>query len=363
MNFFSKLALLPGDNKLLTDVNAAAVRLYDKLSGLDVKSLTISEYNKKYLGDYHNSLYSILQRYSYILAWSVAYQNVPLDEFVFIDYGGGTGILSLLAREFKIGTVIYSDIYDVSCKDAKVIAESIGNQADYYVRGDIDDVIRFLRTHSISCNAVASYDVIEHIYDIEGFLSKLHLLSDGSLSVLMSSAANNLNPRIRKSLMKSQREVEYKDRERKWGHKERDCLRAFLKVREEIIRKYAQDLTEKEIEHLARVTRGMIEADIKKCVNEYLKTGDFPQEPSHPTNTCDPYTGNWAEHLMDPYLLKDVLSKAGFKVAVFSGHYYGRRESDAKRLLASFLNLAIYIFKKQGIRIAPFLTIHGQRDV
>ena len=362
MEFMYNYARLPKDCELLMDINSAARRLFNKLKHLDIDSLDISDYNKRYLGNHLRNIHSTLQKYSYLLSWSVASANGPLSDFVFLDYGGGSGILSLLAKEFKMGTVIYNDIYDVSCKDSKTIGESIGNQADYYVHGDIDYVIRFLKTNSISCNAIASYDVIEHIYDIEGFLSKLHLLSDGALSVVMSSGANNLNPRIRKQLMKQHIQFEYNDREKKWGHKERDCLRAYLKVRKEMILKYAQNLTKNEVEHLARATRGMIESDIKKFVDEYLTKGRLPQEPIHPTNTCDPYTGNWQEHLMDPYHLKDILSRTGFKVEILSG-YYGQPKNVIKRSLGSFLNLGISIFKKQGIRIAPFFTIYGKRNV
>lgn len=41
---------------------------------------------------------------------------------VFVDYGAGTGIMSLLAREMGFGAVLYVDIYDVSCRDAELIA-------------------------------------------------------------------------------------------------------------------------------------------------------------------------------------------------------------------------------------------------
>ncbi|MBA7485996.1 hypothetical protein ES707_21548 [subsurface metagenome] len=63
----------------------------------------------------------------------------------FLDYGSGSGMLYLLAKQLGIGTVVYNDIYDVSCHDAKIIAKSIGNEADYYVQGNIDDVIIFFR--------------------------------------------------------------------------------------------------------------------------------------------------------------------------------------------------------------------------
>lgn len=360
MNFIYKFARLPKEPELLMNINSAANRLYEKLKGLDVTSLDISDYNRRYFGDYLKYVQNILQKYSYILAWSVASANCPLTEFVFLEYGGGSGVLSLLAKELKLGTVIYNDIYEVSCKDAKFIGESIGNQADYYVKGDIDDVICLLRKNSISCNAIASYDVIEHIYNIEDFLRKLHFISDKSMNVVMSSGANTFNPFIRRIEMKHQIECEYKDREKKWGHKERDCLTAYLKVREKLITKCAQNLTKEQVEKLARATRGMIESDIVKCTEEYIKTEQFPQEPNHPTNTCDPYTGNWAEHLMDIYHLRDILSKSGFHVEILSG-YFGYNENSLKsRLYSDFLNLIIYNFKEQGIRCAPFFTIYGK---
>ncbi len=358
MEFMYNYARLPEDRKLLIDINTAAGRLFNKLSCLDIDSLDISDYSKKYLGNHLRNIHSTLQKYSYVLSWSIASANCPLNEFVFIEYGGGSGILSLLAKELKINTVIYNDIYEISCKDAKIIGESIGNQADYYVHGDIDDVISFLKTNSISCNAIASYDVIEHIYDIETFLKKLNNLSDGPMSVVMSSGANMFNPLIKKSIMTVQREMEYRGANKEWGHKERDCLRAYSRVREEMILKYAPYLTKKEVEQLAKATRCMIESDIQDCIDEYLKTGVFPQEPCHPTNTCDPYTGNWCEHLMDIDYLKDILSKEGFKVEILSG-YYGRPENLIKRILATFLNVSIYISKKKGIRIAPFYTVYG----
>jgi hypothetical protein len=97
---------LPKDCKLLKDINLAASRLFNKLKYSDANSLCISDYNKRYLGEHLERMRYTLQKYSYILSWSVASTNVPLNKFVFLDYGGGIGILSLLAKEFKVGTVI-----------------------------------------------------------------------------------------------------------------------------------------------------------------------------------------------------------------------------------------------------------------
>lgn len=353
-------ARLPKNYKLLTDINSAAGRLYKKLKELDIVNLDISDYSKEYLRKHLINLHGTLRKYSYVLFWSLTSSTVSLNKFKLLDYGGGTGILSLLAKELKIGTVIYNDIYDVSCKDAKTFGQAIGNESDYYLQGDIDDIINFKKQNTVHINAIASYDVIEHIYDIGEFFEKLHLLSDQPLNVFLSSGANSLNPFKRKALMKQQIEIENKDRVKKHGYKKRDCLKAYLKVREEMIAKYNKELTNNEVKRLARVTRGMMGPDIYQCVDKYLKTNEFPLEPAHPTNTCDPYTGNWAEHLMDPYYLKEVLLQTGFEVEVLGG-YWSPTEKSIKNCLGKFLNIIIHLFKKQGIKAAPFYSIYGTR--
>ena len=78
MKFFPAGACLPKDKQILMDIDAAAVRLYAKLVDLNVSLLEISEYNKRYFGDYTiKSLRSALQKTSYLLAWSVANQLCP----------------------------------------------------------------------------------------------------------------------------------------------------------------------------------------------------------------------------------------------------------------------------------------------
>jgi len=360
MKFMFDYARLPKNQKLVRDIDFAANRLFNKLTAINVE-LDISEYNRNYLRSKLVNLTGRLQIYSYILAWALAESNKHPNEFTFLEYGGGSGMLSLLAKEANIGTVVYSDIYDVSCRDAKVVAKSIGNEADYYVNGDIDDVIGFFKNKSIKCDAIASYDVIEHIYDIEYFIRRLKDLPNDILTVCLSSGANIFNKRYTRRVMKKQYEVEHYDREKEFWHKERDTVRSYLKVRKELILKYSGKLNENEVAKLAALTRGMMCLDIAKCVDRYLQTQQFPRKPAHPTNTCDPYTGNWMEHLMDPYKLKYIMSEAGFEVEILSG-YYACSKSKIKRVLGKLLNGVIFLLgkRKQGLSIAPFFTIYGK---
>ena len=354
-------APLPDNELLLEDVNNAANRLHQKLESLGIKGLEISDYGKRYLKDQLSDIGATLQRYAYILAWSIAYQETPREKFVFIDYGGGPGILSLLAKELGIGTVVYNDIYDVSCRDSKMAGQKIGNEADLYVEGDIDDLIGFLQETSIICDAIATYDVIEHIYDVEDFLTKICFLSSKPYNIVMSSGANPYNPIIKKRIVRQHLEIEYYDRKKEWGHKERDCLRAYFKARKKIISESGHELSGSDVDRLARATRGLPEPEIKSWVDKWVRTGELPAGLNHPTNTCDPYTGNWAERLMDVHQLARILSRGGFEVDVKAG-YYGQSSNDfRKRLLAHLLNPLITVLGSKGLMLSPFYTIYGRK--
>ncbi|MCH7555935.1 MAG: hypothetical protein IIB56_00595 [Planctomycetes bacterium] len=364
MEFHYQHALLPDDNKVLRDINEASTRLLGKLSHIDINLPDVSDAGRKYFGDQVRNIRSTLRNFSYILSWSIAYSDVPYDEFVFIDHGGGVGILSLLAKELGLGTVIYNDLWAPYCKDAQIIAEAVeADRADHYVLGDMDELVEFLKTNSICCNALASYDVIEHIYDIETFLLKLSDLSAGPFNIVMASSANPFNPLIRRHHIEFQRKAEYGGREKEEGCREDYLTKAYITVRQEIISKHSASLSDEDVQRLAKATRGLIEPDIKKVVDEYLKTGEIRQEPNHPTNTVNPHTGNWAERLHNIEHLKKILLNEGFKVDILAGYYANSKSNHPlKRFMGIVLNPLIRILKSKGLFIAPFYTIYANKS-
>ncbi len=282
--------------------------LQHDLGRLKPSDLGISEYSQMYLNTKLQSLPRALARAVYIIN-SVQGGNGRC----LIEYGGGIGLLSMLAKRMG-ATVVYNDIYGVSCRDARTVARAVSTEADHYVEGGIDELVEFCMQHGIAADAVVSQDVLEHVYDIDDFLSKLHLISHGTM--MHTSGANVFFPPSVRELAKTHVKAETEDRERKWGHKERDCLRAFSKVRATIIGDYVPSLGADEVRELATRTRGLAGRDILKSVKRCLATREYPETIEHPTNTCDPYTGNWAERLMNPYYLQETLSFSGFSAKV-----------------------------------------------
>lgn len=346
------------NTRLLDQIAHAQSRLYNRLIALDIASVPISEYNQRYLGTKLASLKGALHLYGELLYLSMHDSPIPPDAFVLVDYGGGSGLISLLAAELGIGTVVYNDIYDVSCADVGRLSHALGLTLDHIVCGDADDLVSYLHGNAITAHAITSYDVLEHIHDVASHFRTLRYLSNSTLRIVYASGANPGNPRYVRSAKQLQLAAEYRNRTRQWGHKERDSLQAFLDVRRNMIAAYAPDLAREAAELLARSTRGLMRREIEECVDEYRRHGRITYHIDHPTNTCDPYTGNWCEHLLDFEWLERVLTKEGYSVEIVPGRYipYG---SLLKRSVKRVLNAAMQRLGRRGMFIAPYYVVRA----
>lgn len=360
MKYYPRHAPLPADFQLILLIEAAAERLAIRVRELDLSALGISAYNQRYLSGIVRNLRGMLTLNAYLLSLAFAGATRPLGETVFVDYGGGCGILSLLAVELGVGTVIYNDIYDVSCRDARKIGLALQRPAASYVSGDIDELMQYVESNRLRVDTMVSYDVIEHIYDLGSYFSKLPRLSGGSMRVVFASSANCHNPVINRQRMRVQYDIEHKDRAKEWGHKERDALQSYLGIRRGIISAYAPHLGQDEIEKLAHATRGLIKSDIVKIVHGFCATGTIAYSPGHPSNTCDPLTGNWAEHLMDTGEVCRMLADSGFEASVVPG-YYDSAGSSCKRVVKEVLNHAINRLGTHGLVAAPYYAVCGKQ--
>jgi hypothetical protein len=359
MRYFYNYAVLPKDEILLERIELAADRLNIKLKGLDLPALGISEYNQRYLGNYIRNLRGILQINTYLLAWSISGCQKPIEECTLVDYGGGPGVLSLLARELGLQNVIYNDIYEVSCRDFEKVARSIQCEPRATVLGDIDTVIGYAKQAGLMIDAITSYDVIEHIYDTEGFFRKIKGLPHQSLRMVMASSANMRNPIINKMRRDEQVEVENRDRPAEWGHKQRDSLRSYLNLRKEIIRAFDSSLSAEVADRLAVSTRGLYKDDIEKCVAEFKEIGKIRYTPDHPTNTCDPLTGNWSERLMDTNWIVRVLGEENFDISIKCG-FYAYMPRWPIQWIKRALNLLIRLTGARILAFAPYYVVFAQ---
>ncbi|SMP52667.1 50S ribosomal protein L11 methyltransferase [Anoxynatronum buryatiense] len=300
--------------------DGALKRIKSKLERLEVSELSISNYSKKYLDSIKKNLSQQLQIYKEIIQVVYTDTDESIENTSFLDYGGGTGILGCLAKELGIKRVYYSDIYDVAVKDARTIATELGYELHGHITGDETTVAKYFLDEGIQLGGIGSYDVLEHIYDVESFFNIILESLEKGASICMATSANSYNPKIVERLIKVHDELEYRDRADYEGHKQRDALDSYFKIRKKIIKNLLNQDVDLEnddiVELLAKKSRGLNQSDIELVVKEYIETGKMNRDRNNrfPSNTCDPYTGNWGEQLIDYDLLVDSLTEQGVDV-------------------------------------------------
>lgn len=122
------------------DLTKATAIVKDKIINLDIDRLDLSAYNKRYFKQYQQSLDFYLDAYSQLLLKAISKLEIPVDKAVFLDYGGGSGLLSYLAASLGFQKVVYNDLYEISVNDVKVISQNLQLNIDEFIVGDIKEV-------------------------------------------------------------------------------------------------------------------------------------------------------------------------------------------------------------------------------
>lgn len=338
-------------------INNAIENLGVKLKALDLATVQISEYNHRYLKDYIDNYSFFMPLYKRLLEKVVNQLSKPIEESSFVDYGGGCGILTFLAVELGFRKVIYNDIYDVSTKDVTVISKAINLKVDEFITGGISDFISTIREKNIKIDHICSFDVLEHIYDLEYWFSKVNELPK-PFSLCFMTSANSSNPYVKRKLKKIHFKAEYVGSSKKKGWKERDAHLPFLEIRKNLIAKKF-DLENDILIQLAKNTRGLYGQDILDYAKMQLEKGTFVDRLKHPTNTCDPYTGNWAEHIIDRKSLKKQIENKTTKVK-FTNSFYSYSKNKVLNLPKYLINFMMSILGEESLVLSPSYTLEIQ---
>lgn len=362
MKFIQQQIISPGNKELFQLIEKAATELEKQLLTLNIYDLPISDYTKQYYSDHLNKLRYSLQASCFLLLQAIHDTGKKPEQLILVDNGGGVGIFSFLAKKAGISTVIFNDIYDVSCKDAVVIAKHLGISIDHYITGDVDELIEEVKVKGLNVNVVISRNVIEHIYNLDLYFKKIKTITPDALTLVFATTANTKNLLVELYTRRIHRRIEYQDQKQGWGVKETDAKFSHYKIRKEIILELAPALSIKEIEKLTRSTRGLAGEDIQNAVTRYLDRKEHPPKPDHSTNTCDPNTGNWAEHLVSFKQYQIYFQQNGFSFEVIPGFYNTNYSLKMLNIITPIINKLIFAFPKFGLFLAPFIVLVGKRD-
>lgn len=321
------------------------------LSQNPLESLPISEYSRAYLQKTLDMLPYFEMFYESMLR-CVQQQtpNLPLNTLHCVDLGGGNGLLSCFLLFKQVARVTYIDIYDGAALDAQVLADVLQLKAHEYRVGDHTVIPK-------QAQAILSVDVIEHIYNLEEYV-RYTALHHAQACQVHCTGANPYNPVINRRLMKVQQENEYVGRKAVYGHKPRDTQQPYREVRRQLIQeKWGAKLSHEELNLLVDATRGQNKADLLGSTQKYLQTGVVPTRLKHPTNTCDPLTGNWSEHLFTQKELNAVLEPYALKATYLTLPYYLANKKGIKKGILQLLNALARKVPRVAKIIQPMLMI------
>lgn len=311
-------------------------------------NLSISSYSQTYLQTICKNLPYYVDIYHNMLKSVEIETGKKITELKFIDYGGGTGLLSCYLVWQGAAFVSYVDIFEPSAIDAKCIATYLNTPANEYIVGKVEQIIQ-------KADVLLSMDVIEHIYDLSSFFESIKSLNADIIQIHVTGA-NTYNPLIKSKLEAVHFANEFKNKTPPIGAKPSDNYRAYLDLREEWITQfYADKLDVFEIKTLAQRTRGFMFDDIKNLVDNYIFSKVTPPLPSHKTNTCNPYTGNWSERLLTQSDLENYTQPLGWDLKMNTLGYNHYAKPVYKKIPILLMDLIARLFPKFAVYWQPLL--------
>jgi 2-polyprenyl-3-methyl-5-hydroxy-6-metoxy-1,4-benzoquinol methylase len=326
----------------LTEISRA---LAGKLQSVDYDALPISDYNKQYIRRIRTALPYYLKIYADCISKGIRSVKIPPSELTLIDYGGGSGFLSLLAKEAGIKEVVYIDLNPLSVETVKVLKQQLHTGPDLILQGDSDTLADACKARQITPQLLIATDLIEHIYDLERFFSDLYRINP-EMEMLFTTASNPYNPVIKRRLRKFMQDCE-------WG---RAVTPGYYMRRKTFIKETYPDLPDEQVEAWSQCTRGLTYEDIRKTIDI-----NHPPVPEDNYNTCDPATGNWAERILSVCYYKELLDLYGYGLTIQKGFYNVYRSNTPASFLFRCANALIRSSGPLGLFLAPYIILQCRK--
>lgn len=327
-----------------SEILITAQSLAERLQAIDFDSLPISDYNKKYIRTLKPALAYYMKIYADCLGKGLDNKQ-DLSSVCLVDYGGGSGFLSILAKEIGIPKVIYIDLNPLSVHTIQVLKQETCVGPDIILEGNSDTLAAWCKSNQMKPNLLIATDLIEHVYDLSAFFADLAGLSN-DLQMIFTTASTPFNPYVKRRLHRMMAGCEYGNLESPNYYTAR-----LLYIQEN----YPQ-LSAEEAQRWSHLTRGLIYSDIKKAIDNHR-----PPTLSDNYNTCDPATGNWTERILPIKTYAALFAPHGYSLRVDKGFYNTDRKSFLSSFICRCINTGISISGKMGLFLAPFITLSFQR--
>lgn len=309
-----------------------------KIRGVDYASLDISDYSRDYIIRMLPHLEYYFDIYERCIQKVVSLSGKPAGQLTLVDYGGGHGFLSFLAKSKGVGQVVYVDFNPKAVQTVHALSDRLGVGPDVVIEGDAMVLRQWCERESVVPDALLGMDVIEHIYCLDDFFSDVFALNR-NMDMVFTTGSTPYNRHVVKRLHKAMVNDEM-------GVGGRPGFRA---MRRDFIARHFPDLPDERLDYWASYTRGLNYDDVLRAVDS-----QSPNLLSDPFNTCDPSTGSWTERILPIRDYQALVQSYGADVSVENG-FYNTYRKGLKGLLSKWLNKPLS--KGRMRNMAPFLVL------
>lgn len=323
------------------DFKKTTTGLHQQITKIDFAQLPISDYNKKYLQWLLPALHYYLEIYAGCIQQGIEKCGKEIRKLTLVDYGGGSGFLSMLAKEIGIGKVIYIDLNEKSVETVRLLQAETGVGPDIILHGDSEKLTEWCSENAVRPDLLIATDVIEHIYDLSDFFSQLISIND-RMEMIFTTASTPYNPYVKHRLHRLMQNCETGQ----------EVIPNYYTKRANYIQKTFPDLSEQQVSEWTLLTRGLIYEDIYKAISQNKRPLLLDAY-----NTCDPATGNWAERILPIRDYKTLVAPYNYKVEVKKGFYNSQRPKQWKSVISFMINQVVKYSGKAGFVCAPFIYL------
>lgn len=329
-------------------INKKANELFWQLKQADIQQIGLDDFGKHYFSNHHTGrrLHFSMESSAAILYHAIKKINKNIHDIVLVDYGAGLGTLFLLAGTLGFKKVIYNDHLASWNTNAQLLSKYLGVPITDYVTGDVDELITYGKKNDTLFDIIASRNVIEHIYDLRAFYSKISQSKIATICYATTTANyHNLAMRLIHHLY-------HKKAERKF----------YKQQRKEYIRELLPKIDEKDLMRLIHLTRGRAFYDFTHAVELFINKRNIPPVEFLSTNTCDCKTGVWAEHIIPKAAYADIIQTADFSMEYLPGFWDVHYKYMLVNMITRMLNKIIGLLKNKGYWLSPFVNVIATRN-
>ena len=344
MNTNRSFIFIGPHDELARLINEKANLLYHQLKNLDIDALNFDDFGKYYFSNHHagRRLFFSIQSSADIIYQSAKKINKPIASINLLDYGAGLGTLFLLASQVGFKEVYYNDYFESWTQNAQKLCNKLNISIGGFITGDIDAVIEYCTSNNnIHFDIVASRNVVEHIYRLRDFYTKLY--RSGLTTICYSTTTANYHNIA--MLLKH------------FGVHRRVENTYFKGQRKASINELQPGISANDQQQLVKITRGRAFDDFTNAIELYVNKQPVPPVEFLGTNTCDYKTGVWAENLLTRKNYKTIIEDAGFSSDYTPGFWDTHYKYGLFNFITACFNRVIKIIGKKGYWLSPFVNV------